>query len=161
MTGAASGIGQAIALRISRDGHMVIAVDINESTATVEKITAEGGQATSYSCDLREDAAVADLFEYIEENHGTVDILINIAGTMGRWPLSLTETKEDDWYSIFDTNVKSAYLCCRQVLPGMRQRGAGVIVNIASELAFKAAQGCTHLLCLQGGRGSVYACPCG
>jgi NAD(P)-dependent dehydrogenase (short-subunit alcohol dehydrogenase family) len=143
VTGAASGIGQAIAVRISRDGDLIIAVDINESTATVEKITAEGGQAVSYSCDLREDASVTDLFERIEETHGAVDILINNAGTMGRWPLSLTETKEDDWYRIFDTNVKSVYLCCRQVLPGMRKRGSGVIVNIASELAFKSAQGCT------------------
>jgi 3-oxoacyl-[acyl-carrier protein] reductase len=143
VTGAASGIGQAIALRISRDGHLIIAIDINASNVTVGKITAEGGQATSYACDLREDAAVTDLFERIAETHGAVDILINNAGTMGRWPLSLTETKEDDWYRIFDTNVKSVYLCCRQVLPGMRQRGAGVIVNIASELAFKAAEGCT------------------
>ena len=107
VTGAASGIGQAIALRIARDGHLIIAVDINESTATVEKITAEGGQAISYSCDLREDASVTDLFKHIEDTHGAVDILINNAGTMGRWPLSLTETKEDDWYRIFDTNVKS------------------------------------------------------
>ncbi len=142
VTGAASGIGQAIALRVSREGHMIIAVDINESTTTVEKITAEGGQAISYTCDLRHGDAVTRLFNQIDEVNGAVDILINNAGTMGRWPLSLTETNEDDWYGIFDTNVKSVYLCCQQVLPGMRQRGSGVIVNIASELAFKAAEGC-------------------
>lgn len=150
VTGAASGIGQAIALRISRAGHLIIAVDIDESTATVEKITAEGGKATSYSCDLRNDELVTDLFDRIEEAHGAIDILINNAGTMGRWPLSLTETREEDWYTIFDTNVKSVYLCCRQVLPGMRKRGSGVIVNIASELAFKAAEGCT-LYCASKG----------
>ena len=150
VTGAASGIGQAIALRISRDEHLIIAVDINESSATVEKIIAAGGQAISYSCDLREDASVTDLFARIEEAHGAIDILINNAGTMGRWPLSLTETKEDDWYNIFETNVKSIYLCCRQVLPGMRRRGSGIIVNIASELAFKAAEGCT-LYCASKG----------
>jgi NAD(P)-dependent dehydrogenase (short-subunit alcohol dehydrogenase family) len=142
VTGAASGIGQAIALRASRDGHETIAVDIRESIETVERITAEGGTTTSYSCDLRNDGAVTDLFDRIGENHGTIDILVNCAGTMGRWPLSLTETTEDDWHTIFDTSVKSIYLCCRQVLPGMRKRGSGVIVNIASELAFKSAEGC-------------------
>lgn len=143
VTGAASGIGQAIALRASRDGHLIIAIDIQASTETVEKIATKGGEAISYVCDLRVDGSVVELFERIEEKHGAVDILINNAGTMGRWPLSLTETTEDDWYRVFDTNVKSTYLCCRQVLPGMRRRGAGVIVNIASELAFKASAGCT------------------
>ena len=142
VTGAASGIGQAIALRAARDRHLVIAVDIRASTETVEKITAQGGEAISYVCDLRIDGSVTALFEQIEEKHGAVDILINNAGTMGRWPLSLTETIEDDWYTIFDTNVKSVYLCCRQALSGMRKRGSGAIVNIASELAFKSAQGC-------------------
>ena len=87
--------------------------------------------------------SVKELFAQIEEKHGAIDILVNNAGTMGRWPLSLTETTEDDWYTIFDTNVKSVYLCCRQALSGMRKRGSGVIVNIASELAFKSAEGCT------------------
>jgi NAD(P)-dependent dehydrogenase (short-subunit alcohol dehydrogenase family) len=150
VTGAASGIGQAIALRACRDGHRVIAIDIRESTETVEKVTAEGGKVASYSCDLRNETSVTDLFNRIEENHGAIDILVNNAGTMGRWPLSLTETREDDWYTIFDTNVKSVYLCCRQALPGMRKRASGVIVNIASELAFRAAEGCT-LYCASKG----------
>ena len=143
VTGAASGIGQAIALRASRDGHLIIAVDINEPVETATKIMAEGGQAVSYVCDLRVDASVTALFKKIEKNHGATDILVNNAGTMGRWPLTLTETVEDDWYTIFDTNVKSVYLCCRQALSGMRKQGSGVIVNIASELAFKSANGCT------------------
>ena len=143
ITGAASGIGQAIALRASQDGHGVIAVDIKDSVETVERISSAGGKATSYACDLRNDGLVTDLFKRIERDHGGVDILVNNAGTMGRWPLSLTETIEDDWYTIFETNVKSVYLCSREVLPGMRKRGSGVIVNIASELAFKAAEGCT------------------
>jgi len=150
VTGAASGIGQAIALRACRDGHLVIAVDIKESTETVKKITAEGGKVISYSCDLRSETSVTELFDRIEEKHGVIDILVNNAGTMGRWPVSLTETSEDDWYTIFDTNVKSVYLCCRQVLSGMRKRGSGVIVNIASELAFKSAEGCT-LYCASKG----------
>ncbi|MBT4890370.1 MAG: SDR family oxidoreductase [Rhodospirillales bacterium] len=143
VTGAASGIGQAIAIRASQDGHRIITVDIQDSSETVAKIIANGGKATAYSCDLRNDGSVIDLFDRIEEGHGDIDILINNAGTMGRWPLNITETTEDDWYTIFDTNVKSVYLCCRQVLPGMRKRGCGIIVNIASELAFKSAEGCT------------------
>ena len=79
VTGAASGIGQAIALRASQDGHRIIAVDINDSSETVEKISALGGNATSYACDLRNDGLVTDLFKRIAQDHGGVDILVNNA----------------------------------------------------------------------------------
>jgi len=141
VTGAASGIGQAIAWRAARDGHIIIAVDIQEPDDTIEFISNNGGKAAPFLCDLRDSQSVEGLFAWIRKTYGVVDVLVNNAGTMGRWPLSITEMTESDWHTIFDTNVKSIFLCCRQVLPEMRKRGSGVIVNIASELAFVAAQG--------------------
>ena len=143
VTGAATGIGRAIALRAARENCVVIAADINDTDDTVAAISAEGGQATSYQCDVRSADSIDNLFSWVEDTHGDVDILINNAGTMGHWPLSLPDVSEDNWYTVFDTNVKSVFLCCRRVLPMMRKRGDGAIVNIASELAFVAADGCS------------------
>jgi NAD(P)-dependent dehydrogenase (short-subunit alcohol dehydrogenase family) len=142
VTGAAMGIGRAIAMRAARENCVVIAADINEADATVAAILAAGGHAEAYQCDVRSADSIDELFDWVEDTHGAVDILINNAGTMGRWPLSLPDISETDWYTVFDTNVKSVFLCCRRVLPMMRKRGAGAIVNIASELAFVVAEGC-------------------
>lgn len=142
VTGAASGIGQAIAKRAAQDSDTVIVADIREARETVEQITATGGHAASYECDLRDSASIDDVFSRIQKTHGLVDVLINNAGTMGRWPVEVTEATENDWHTIFETNVKSAFLCCRQVLPAMRAKSAGAIVNMGSELAIVAAEGC-------------------
>jgi NAD(P)-dependent dehydrogenase (short-subunit alcohol dehydrogenase family) len=83
------------------------------------------------------------LFEDTERSLGGVDILINCAGTMGKWPLTLPETTDEMFDEVFGVNVKGTYLCCREAIASMRSRGHGSIVNIGSELAFKAAPGAT------------------
>lgn len=141
VTGAASGIGQAIAVRAAEDDVKVVILDTKDSDETIDRIRANNGSAVSYRCDVRDSASVEDAFSRIRQTHGTVGVLINNAGTMGRWPISVSEATEQDWHCIFETNVKSAFLCCRQVLPYMRQEGKGAIVNIGSELAIVAAKG--------------------
>ena len=143
VTGAASGIGQAIAIRAAQDGHRVACVDIRDQTDTLDRIQATNGKATVHACDLRDAEAVRKLFADVEDSYGGPDILINSAGTLGSWPLSLTETTGDMFDEVFGVNVKGTYLCCRAALGAMRQRGHGSIVNIGSELAFKAAPGAT------------------
>lgn len=142
VTGAATGIGRAIAIRAGKEGCCVIAADIADAGETVDAIVAEGGHAAWYQCDVRDAESVEQLFDLVEKNHGPVSVLINNAGTMGRWPLSIPETSEEDWYRILDTNLKSVFLCSRRVIPKMRKRRQGAIVNIASELAFVVAEGC-------------------
>jgi len=143
VTGAASGIGRAIALRAAQDGHTVIVADIQEPAETVEAISSSGGTAIPHLCDVRDSSSVESLFATVRESFGHVDILINNAGTMGRWPLSVSEMTESDWHTVFETNVKGVFLCCKHALPQMRERRSGVIVNIGSELAFVGAEGCS------------------
>jgi len=143
VTGAASGIGQAIAVRASRAGHRVVIVDIRDQADTASRIQAGGGITTAITCNLLDEIAVRELFEEVERSHGGVDILINCAGTMGEWPLPLTETTGVMFDEVFGVNVKGTYLCCREAIATMRRRGHGSIVNIGSELAFKAAPGAT------------------
>ena len=142
VTGAATGIGRAIALRAASEGCFVIAADLSDSTETVASILAAGGAAAAYQCDVSDGPSVDALFTRVEKNHGPIDVLVNNAGTMGRWPLSVLDTTEEDWHSILDTNLKSVFLCSRRAIPGMRKAQQGVIVNIASELAFVVAEGC-------------------
>ncbi len=143
VTGAASGIGQAIAVRASHDGHRVVIVDICDQDDTASRIKVDGGTSVAKTCDLRDAVAVGKLFAEIEQAHGGVDILINCAGTMGKWPLTLSETTAQGFDEVFGVNMKGTYLCCREAIASMRSRGRGSIVNIGSELAFKAAPGAT------------------
>lgn len=144
VTGAAGGIGKATALRMAEEGDVIIASDIRSAEDTANEIIAQGGKSASYDCDVTDENSIGDLFSRIESEHGPVDVLVNVAGTMGRWPLSLTELTVDDWNKVFDTNVKSIFLTCKRALPGMRQKQNGIIVNVASELAFVAGGGCAN-----------------
>ena len=90
VTGAASGIGQAIAIRAAQDGHRVACVDIRDQTDTLDRIQATNGKATGHACDLRVEALAQVSMADVEDSYGGPDILINSAGTLGSWPLSLT-----------------------------------------------------------------------
>ena len=142
VTGGASGIGKAICLRAAREGYAVIILDCHDAGETIESILSGGGEAVCLRCDVGDAEAVPEAFSRIYAEYRTIDVLVNNAGTMGRWPLRIDETTEQDWQAVFDTNVKSVYLCCRSVLQSMRQRGRGNILNIASELALVGAEGC-------------------
>jgi NAD(P)-dependent dehydrogenase (short-subunit alcohol dehydrogenase family) len=82
VTGAASGIGQAIARRAARDGHIIIAVDIQEPDDTIEIILNNGGKAVPFLCDLRDSKSVEGLFAWVRKTYGGVDVLVNIASEL-------------------------------------------------------------------------------
>jgi 3-oxoacyl-[acyl-carrier protein] reductase len=120
VTGAAHGIGAAIATALEVDGAKVHRVD--------KEPTALDGSAVT-AADLTAPAAVIDLFGAI----GAVDILVNTAGgVVGQVGKPLEEVTEDDWRSVVDANLTTAFLCTRAVVPGMKERGWGRIVNISS-----------------------------
>lgn len=141
VTGGACGIGRAISVRAARDGYAVVILDRQDAREIVTSIHSMGGDAESLQCDVGDTVSVADAFARIYDEYHNVDVLINNAGTMGRWPLRVDETTDEDWQRIFDTNVKGVYLCCRSVLAEMRIRRSGSIVNVASELALVGAEG--------------------
>jgi len=133
ITGAGTGIGKATAERMSADGAHVIAGIIGEKERTV------ANNFTQRILDVRLqsdwDAALADC----REQFGGIDILVNNAGLLIEG--TAEETSDATWDKIFDVNLKGLFRGCRAVIPQMRQRGGGAIVNLASIDALSGAIG--------------------
>lgn len=131
ITGAASGIGQAIAQRFAEEGALVSLVDIQEEPArnTAREIVKCGGKASPHVCDVANQPSVIALFERLSSEH-PIDILVNSAGVshIGK----LESTSEADFNRIFQINVKGIYNCMYAVIETMKANGGGVILNMAS-----------------------------
>ena len=135
VTGAASGIGRAIALMFARAGAAVAVGHLGsaaQADAVVREITALGGKAIAFDADVTLGAAVASMVDATQAVLGPIDVLVNCAGIIQEKPF--LETTEADWHRMIDTDLGSVFLTCRAVLPRMVARGSGVVINIASDL---------------------------
>jgi len=126
VTGATSGIGEATAYRLQARGHVVFAAGRNP--VALDTLRSRGLQARTV--DVTDEAAVARLVEEIHTDYGGVDVLVNNAGFGLSSPLE--QVALSDLRSIFETNVVAMLHLSQAVLPGMRARGAGTIVNVGS-----------------------------
>ena len=130
VTGAARGIGLAIARRLVDDGASVALADIDEPAATAAAGSL-GGKAMGIALDVTSPESWAAATGQVAERWGRVDILVNNAGIAGRsapiWELDVSE-----WQDVINIDLTGVYLGCRTVLPGMIERGYGRIVNVAS-----------------------------
>ncbi len=128
VTGATSGIGRATALRLARDGWGVVVHGRNpkRGNEVVHDIEAEGGRARFVAADLNDLGAVRALVVEV----GVVDVLVNNAGTS--WFGPTAELDEATFDDLFDGNVRSAYFLVAGIAPGMAERSAGSIINVAS-----------------------------
>lgn len=128
VTGAASGIGRAVALLFARQGALVHLVDLNEAALreVASEIQAEKGNALLHVCDVTRQEVVRSVFQGI----GHIDILVNSAGIshVGK----ADTTSEEDFDRIYQVNVKGIYNCLHEALPLMKEAGGGVILNLAS-----------------------------
>lgn len=134
VSGAASGIGRAIALRLGRDGCRVVAVD--RDLAGLERLAAdmpEGSMAGQSVTDIADEASVQQSVETALKVLGHLDFVVNCAGVdhLDR----VAECSLGDWRRVLSVNLDGTFLMCRAVVPHMVQRGSGKIVNIASWLA--------------------------
>lgn len=133
VTGAASGIGRAIAIVLAQAGATLIVNYIQraaEAEQVVAEILASGGRAIVAEADVTDAIQVQRMVKAC----GSIDILVNNAGVILEKPfLDITEA---EWDHVLNTDLKSVFQCCRAVLPGMLARGSGVIVNIASDLGY-------------------------
>lgn len=131
VTGAASGIGRATALRLAEDGYPVCVVDIDEPGArdTVQRIADRGGTADVHVIDLSDGSAVEDGFREIL-SHGAPGVLVNNAGI--GWAATLPETTDELWDRTMSVNLTAQFRTCRAVIPAMIAAGGGTIVNVAS-----------------------------
>jgi len=136
VTGAAAGIGRAIALRLAEEGASLVIVDIDAGgLAETERLLKESGGAANQPplvirADVTEEGPVKALFASALAAHGRIDILVNDVGggTSGR----IWEAKIEDWDFVMRLNLRSAFLCTREAAAHMRERRSGRIVNLSS-----------------------------
>jgi len=136
VTGGSRGIGRAIAISLAEAGAAVAVNYLSkagEAKAVVEAIHKLGGRAISVGADVSRAAAVNGMVAGVERELGPVDILINNAGIAINRPVD--ELTEEDFDRTMAVNLKSVFLCTQAVLPGMRKRRWGRIVNISSGAA--------------------------
>ena len=151
VTGAATGIGQAFAVGCGEQGANVVAADMNPSEETVAKVEAAGGTAIAVEVDVSDDASTRAMADAALERFGRIDGLVNNAAYFRE--VRLTPFEEIDpaiWDRIFAVNVKGVWLCCKAVLPAMREQGSGSIVNIASVVAVAGQPGYLHYVATKG-----------
>jgi 3-oxoacyl-[acyl-carrier protein] reductase len=136
VTGAAVGIGRAIAVAYGREGARVV-VNYSRSEAeaqeTASQVRAAGGEALPIRADVSADAAVRAMVAQTLEQWGGVDVLVNNAGITAHIPFSDLEALTDEvWDRLYAVNVKGAFFCARAVSEPMRRRGSGRIINLGS-----------------------------
>ena len=138
VTGAGSGIGEATARLFAEDGERVAVTDYDEAAAerVAGDITADGGQAIAFRCDVSTRASVEEAVKATNEQLGRIEVLINNAGigTAG----DILETTDEDLERTLAVNVRGLFNTCRVIIPSMVEAGDGIIVNVASIVAHAA-----------------------
>ena len=135
VTGAARAIGREIAETLAARGATLVSLDLEPSTATVAAIEAGGGRALALVGDVTDEVTVARSVDQVLESYGRVDVLVNNAGLFaGIERRPFWEIDVDEWERVLSVNVRSVFLCSREVARPMREAGRGRIVNIASNV---------------------------
>jgi NAD(P)-dependent dehydrogenase (short-subunit alcohol dehydrogenase family) len=132
VTGAGRGIGLTVATRLAQRGYRVAAAA--RSAAQIRQAAGEIG-ALPVVLDVSDTAAVETAVAAVEAELGAIDLLVNNAGVAGEGGFTWDQSPAD-WWRVFEVNVLGTFLCSRAVLPGMRARKRGRIVNIGSNAAF-------------------------
>ena len=132
ITGAGSGIGQAIAVLFAREGSTVAVADLSSDAGreTVQQIRSAGGAAEFVQVDVSSAEQVRRAVDAVIERFGRIDILCNNAGI--GVAATVVETSEDDWDRVMAVDLKGVFLGCKYVIPHMLRQGGGVIVNTSS-----------------------------
>lgn len=132
VTGAAQGIGEAIAKRLASEGAVVVVADINIETArrVADEIKAQGGTAIAFKVDVANRVEVQDMVGTTMENFGAIHILVNNAGIVRRAPF--LELTEEAWDATMNVDLKGVFNCSQAILRHMIEQRYGKIINISS-----------------------------
>ena len=131
ISGAASGIGQASAVRFGKEGAQVIIADRDPADETVHLVERAGGTANSVKCDVSDPSSVSALQREVEKSVGRCGFLVNNTGI---YPMqTFEEITFEDWRRVLSVNLDSMFLMTKAFAAGMRQRRWGRIINIASD----------------------------
>jgi NAD(P)-dependent dehydrogenase (short-subunit alcohol dehydrogenase family) len=149
VTGAATGLGQAFAVRLAEDGVRIVVADLASCDETVSMVRAAGSEALAVPCDVSSPDDVAALAAAVERRFGGCDILVNNAGIYPQVPFDVMTLA--DWRRMFAVNLESMFLTSKAFVPGMTRRQWGRIVNLASNTFGTPVTGVVHYVASKGG----------
>lgn len=159
ITGASRGIGRAVALKFALEGARV-AVNYysseKEAGEVVQAIRAQGGEGLAVKADVAKKAEVVAMVERIQSEWGGIDILMNNAGVAFDAPAE--SLSEDEWDRVIDVNLKGTFLCTQAVIPSMRARGAGKVINVSAASALRGRKNGVNFCAAKAGVLSLTKC---
>ena len=130
ITGASSGIGQAVAETIASYGAHTVFISRRGAEKIVAELNSRGKSALSIPCDVSDELQVKDAIAKVFQNYGHIDILINNAAI--NQIAKIEDISLEDWNKVMATNLTSQFLCCKHVVPIMKQQKSGKIINVSS-----------------------------
>ena len=132
VTGAAQGMGAAIARCLAGHGARVVVADVNDqgARAQAKAVRTDGGTAAAFEVDVTDERGVAAMIAFASDTYGSVQVLVNSAGILRSTRVEAITKSE--WDLVLDVNLNGTFLCCAAVLEGMRESGYGRIINLAS-----------------------------
>lgn len=133
VTGAGTGIGRAIAISLSQEGAKVFLIGRTQKTLleTDKEIKKYGGLSDIVVCDISKSDEVKNSFSKIIDTEKQIDILINNAASFGK-PKNIEDISDIEWQDVVNTNINGTFYCTRAVLPIMKKKKDGYIINISS-----------------------------
>jgi NAD(P)-dependent dehydrogenase (short-subunit alcohol dehydrogenase family) len=136
ITGGARGIGKGIALKFAEEGCSIVIADLlmREAKQTETEVVAKGREGLAIQCNVSNSRQVKDLINTTIQKFGKVDILVNNAA-FGPPMRSFVDIPEDEWDKVIAVNLKGVFLCCQAVIPHMKEKGYGKIINVSSGAA--------------------------
>jgi 3-oxoacyl-[acyl-carrier protein] reductase len=152
VTGAAQGLGRAYALRFARDGHQVVVVDLNgpKAQAVRDEIVAAGGAALALTTDVSDEGACNAMAAATLETYGTIDVLVNNAAITDFERKPFWDIDVAEWDRMFAVNARGSWLAMKAVVPTMKAKRSGSIVNIASNTYVSARSEMAHYVASKG-----------
>jgi NAD(P)-dependent dehydrogenase (short-subunit alcohol dehydrogenase family) len=134
ITGGGSGIGEATARLLAKEGAAVGILDVNDEGGlrVTRSIEDGGGRAMFVHCDVTQEAQVAGGIEAVVKAYGRLDIIHNNAGVSGPSQVPIDQLEESDWNRVLNTHLKGCFLCSKHAVRQFKKQGGGVIVNTAS-----------------------------
>jgi 3-oxoacyl-[acyl-carrier protein] reductase len=149
VTGGGHGLGRHYAAGYVAEGAAVVIAEIDAAAgaAAADELTAEGGRALSIPTDVSDEASVRAMVVQAIASFGQIDILVNNAAMFASIPITqgpFDHISIDEWDRLFAVNVRGTWLCCREVIPHMRARGYGKIINVSSGTAAKGIPNMLH-----------------
>jgi NAD(P)-dependent dehydrogenase (short-subunit alcohol dehydrogenase family) len=151
ITGGAQGIGAAYARAMAAEGASVAIADILDGSAVVTDIQAGGGRAMAVQVNVADEASVLAMAEAVHEHFGRIDILVNNAAVYASLQLKpFSGIDVAEWDKVMAVNVRGPFVCAKAVVPFMRSKGYGRIVNISSGTPFKGTPNLLHYVTSKG-----------